>query len=239
MAKQLTRTNFLKDYGAGLLHLFYPRLCEGCNKSLLPQEELLCIACEMHLAKTSYHHLAENETSLRLSGRVPFVHASSFAYFSHDSLVQHLVLGLKYREKKRTGIYLGSLFGLDLRHAGWKADAIIPVPLHPKKEALRGYNQSMLIAKGIGKTLGVPVIDDALIRNKATETQTDKSREERAQNVTDAFLVAKPGKLEGKHLLLVDDVITTGATVESCALAVLSGCNNVQISVATIAIAVN
>ena len=223
----------------GITHLFYPRLCEGCNKPLVGAEDILCVACGMELPETGYHHIADNDTASRFAGRVPFVHATSLAWFTNEGLLQHLLHGLKYRNKKDIGLYLGCLLGNRIKAAGWgnNIDMVVPVPLHRKKQAKRGYNQSMLVAEGIADALGKPASTSVLERVRNTETQTNKTRTERIANMADAFAF-KPGiSIAGKHLLLCDDMLTTGATMEACAIALLRH-DNIKISFATIGIAV-
>lgn len=223
--------------GAGLAHLFFPSLCQGCNKPLNLHEEVICLNCEAHLSKTNFHHIPENETALRITGRIPFIHATSFAYFTHEGLLQHLVHGLKYQGRQRNGIFLGKQLGLALKDQDWKIDAVIPVPIHKTKQWARGYNQSQCIADGIGHVLQVPVYSEVIIRHRVTESQVEKTREQRAQNVKDAFKVLNEQKLKGSHVLLVDDVLTTGATIEACARPLLA-VDGIKVSVATIGLAV-
>ena len=229
----------LKEMAEGLSHLIYPRLCEGCSKPLLAEEEVLCLNCNVYnLPRTAYHHIAENETAMRFAGRVPVERATSFAYFTAEGLLQHLLHGLKYDSKKYIGTYLGKQLAYDLLQINWQhgIDAIVPVPLHPDKEAVRGYNQSQLLADGMAGLFNIPVIANVLQRVKNTASQTQKSREERIENMQEAFNVAQPEKIQGKHLLLIDDVLTTGATLEACANA-LKTAPGVHISIATIGIA--
>ena len=232
--------SILKDLTHGLVHLFYPRLCEGCSKPLLASEEVLCISCALEIPETNYHTIPDNETALRFAGRIPYAHATSFAWFTNDGLLQHLVHGLKYKDKKENGYYLGSQFGHSLKPAEWisSVDLIIPVPLHPAKEAKRGYNQSMLIAEGMSEVLNKPANDKLLLRTRDTESQTRKSRAERVDNMAGAFKVNDKAALAGKHILICDDVLTTGATLEACALELIA-CENVKISIATIGIAIS
>lgn len=230
----------LKNWASSLLHLFYPRLCEGCSKPLLLSEKVLCIGCTPHIPRTEYHHIPGNDTAARFAGRVPFQHATTFAYFTPDGLLQHLLHQLKYKDKQEIGIYLGKQFGYDLLETDWakNIDLILPVPLHPKKEAERGYNQSKLIAEGMSDSLHIPVLTDALYRTRHTESQTKKSRAERIENMQDAFGAKHIQRLQHKHVLIVDDVLTTGATLESCALA-LSDVPGIQVSFGTIGIALD
>ena len=231
--------SLLKDLTHGLVHLFYPRLCEGCTKPLLATEEVLCISCELEIPETNYHDTPGNETELRFAGRIPFSHASSFAYFTDDGLLQHLVHGLKYKNKKGNGYYLGKRFGQSLLTTDWVSsiDIIIPVPLHPAKEAKRGYNQSMLIAEGMSEALHKHASDKILLRIRDTESQTRKTRAERVDNMAGAFKVRENSGLAGKHILICDDVLTTGATLEACALALMTH-DTLKISIVTIGITV-
>lgn len=229
----------LKEMAEGLSHLIYPRLCEGCSKPLLAEEEVLCLNCNVyHLPRTAYHHITDNETAMRFAGRVQVEKATSFAYFTPEGLLQHLLHRLKYDGKQYIGTYLGKQLAYDLVQIDWQhgIDAIVPVPLHPDKEAARGYNQSQLLAEGMAEVWGIPVWNDVLQRVKNTESQTQKTREERIENMQDAFVAAKTEKIQGKHLLLIDDVLTTGATLEACAIA-LKITPNVKISIATVGIA--
>jgi ComF family protein len=231
--------SFFSELNRGLVHLFYPRLCEGCGKALSGGEKVLCLGCAEELPETGYHNIPDNETALRFAGRVPFMHATSLAYFTDDGLLQHLLHGLKYKGKKEIGYYLGARLGLSLKNTDWAGaiDTIVPVPLHRRKEAKRGYNQSMLIAEGIGDMLNIPVSGKLLLRVRDTESQTRKTRTERVNNMADAFTIPKHISLSGKHILLIDDVLTTGATLEACALALLKQ-EGVRVSIGTIGIAV-
>jgi ComF family protein len=224
----------------GLVHLLYPRLCEGCNRPLLEAEAVVCLSCSLELPETGYHDIADNETAMRFAGRVPFQHATSLGWFTNDGLLQHLLHGLKYAGKKQTGRFLGRQLGQNLLATTWISDVnlIIPVPLHPAKKAKRGYNQSALIAEGMSEVLHIPFSDSTLLRVRDTESQTHKTRTERVKNMEEAFEVSKGADLSGKHILICDDVLTTGATIEACANAILRR-ENVKISIATIGIAVS
>lgn len=230
----------LKDLKNGLSHLFFPHLCEGCRQPLVPPEKVLCIGCSMELPETGYHNIADNETALRLAGRIPYQYATSYAYFTNDGLLQHLLHGLKYGNKKEIGIFLGRKLGQALQKTDWisTVDAIIPVPLHKVKQAKRGYNQSLLIAEGMNRVLKINIFDNKLLRTRDTESQTHKTRTERVNNMADAFRVKDHAGLANKHLLLVDDVLTTGATLEACALALLRQ-GGTRISIATLGVAVS
>lgn len=224
----------------GILHFLYPRLCEACNQPLLPEEEVLCLSCCVALPQTRYHHISNNETAQRLAGRFPFVKATSFAYFVRDGILQQLLHQLKYEGRKANGIFLGRQFGQVLADSGWLDDisGILPVPLHRIKRQQRGFNQADLIAEGIQQITGKCVEKEVLERIRNTDTQTRKNREERAGNMDAAFRVKDPGRITGKHLLLLDDVLTTGATLEACSGAVLR-VPGTRISLATIGIAIS
>ena len=226
----------LQQIGHGLSHLFYPHICVHCRVPLITKESILCLRCLNHLPQTDHYHLPENDTMLRLAGRFPFSHAVSFCYFTPEGLLQELLHQLKYHNKKEIGYFLGREFGKALHHQPWLSDidSIIPVPLHPKKQARRGFNQSQLIAHGLSETSSIPVAADALIRIKNTESQTRKTRQERTDNMLRAFELTQD--LSNKHILLLDDVLTTGATIESCAQVLLTA-PQASVSVATIGLA--
>ena len=235
----MSNGNFLSsvsELGSGLLHLFFPRLCAGCKQPLVSREEVICIACDDQLSRTNYHNAPENETVIRLAGRIPVAYATSLAYFTDESLLQHLIHGLKYKGKEQNGLFLGKELGKAINPLDWGIEAIVPVPLFRKKEFSRGYNQSLMIAEGIGEVLGVPVYSKAIVRVRHTESQTEKSREERVDNVKGAFQVRDEAQLRGKHILVVDDVLTTGATIEACALTILD-IQDTRVSIATAGIA--
>ena len=223
----------------GLLHLFYPRLCAGCYKSLAGSETVLCIGCERQLPETGHAGQPDNDAAIRLAGRIPFQYAASLAWFTDDGLLQILLHGLKYGGRKDIGVYLGQILGTRLKEAGWHrgVDMIIPVPLHPAKEAARGFNQSYFIGKGISAATGIPVHTDMLVRTRKTESQTRKTRIERVNNMAGAFRINGAAVAGEKHILLVDDTLTTGATLEACAMALMYE-KSLKISVATIGIAV-
>jgi len=169
-------------------------------------------------------------------GRVKFEQSSSYYKLNKGGKVQELIHQLKYRGQKEVGEYIGKVFGSELKSLGWKPDLIVPVPLHPKKLRKRGYNQSECFADGISTSMNIPVITNALVRLNFTETQTKLDRDKRWENVRYAFRIQNAPEFENKHILLVDDVVTTGATIEACA-EVLLQIPGVKVSVATIAYA--
>ncbi len=220
------------------LGLFYPELCVACHTHLYQQEKVLCSRCLYELPRTHFHKVPANPVEQTFWGRVPIERGTAFFFFKKGSKYQKLLHQLKYHNRTDVGIELGRLLASDFKaeQAFNEFDFIIPVPLHPKKQYKRGYNQSELIGRGIAEVLNVPVKTNYLYRKIFTETQTQKSRYERWENVEDVFGVHHPEKLEGKHILLIDDVLTTGATLEGCAQ-VLHKNAKLKISIATLAYA--
>ncbi|WP_026897767.1 ComF family protein [Daejeonella oryzae] len=230
---QLVR-EYLQDFTA----LFFPDLCTACGKNLFKHERVICTDCIYHLPYTNFHQDSENRVAKQLWGRFSFVQASAFVYFQKGNKVQNMMHQLKYNKRPETGFRLGELYAHDLKRTDqWQIpDLIIPVPLHPKKKIKRGYNQSEFIANGLSSVLEVPVSANTLIRASDTATQTKKSRFSRFENMQEAFSISHPELLIDKHILLVDDVITTGATLEACSLVLLK-LQKIRISIATIAFA--
>ena len=229
----------LSSYLNSFFDLFYPNLCLACFENKPSVYGILCRTCDYKLERTDFHLHHENLFTERFWGRIPIKQGIAMYYFSKNSKVQRLIHLLKYKGKHKIGIQLGCYYGRVLRSENaisQPIDIIIPVPLHPTKERKRGYNQSALFAEGLGEALNVPWSRDILIREVFTPTQTSKSRIDRFQNVVNAFSLKKPEAIEGKHVLLVDDVITTGATLEACGIKILE-IPNTTLSMATIAIA--
>ena len=208
----------------GFLSLFFPSYCLGCGEPLTRGEEVLCTFCLFHLPRTFFHQDPGNPAARVFWGRVRLEMTSSFVFFHKGGNVQELLHQLKYQGKKEIGHYLGKLYGYEIGDSliFKEADLIIPVPLHPRKLRKRGYNQSQCFAEGLSEVLNIPVENNCLLRKKYTGTQTKKSRFERWENVENIFGIVNPHKIAGRHVLLVDDVITTGATIEACASVLLS-----------------
>lgn len=221
-----------------LLDLLFPRLCLACEAHLPPGKEIICLFCQHRLPRTDFHLLRENPFTERFWGRLPLQHASSLYHFNKGGRVQRLVHQLKYHHQPEVGYQLGLLHGRQLSVSPHYAqlDLIVPVPLHPKKQHLRGYNQSDCYARGLSEILKIPWSGTVLSRRMYTQTQTRKSREERLNNVEDAFELRQPDLIKGRHILLVDDVITTGATLEACGLHLLQA-EGVKLSMGTIGFA--
>lgn len=206
-----------------LLHLLYPHTCEACGLDLSRREEVLCLRCSGKLPVTGFQTLCQNPVEKIFWGRVQLQYAMAGYYFGRHAPLQRLIHQFKYKGRKDIALYLGRQLGLQLRQSSWwqQISVIVPVPLNNVKQRHRGYNQAALLAAGIAGTLACPVLPDALLRTEAVTTQTNRSRPGRWENVARAFAPAQLPALCGRHVLLVDDVLTTGATLEACAHAIL------------------
>ena len=215
-----------------LLQLFYPRLCLGCDKRLTEDEQYLCLHCFCELPRTHYHRRTDNPVFKLFTGFFRINEIGSFLLFEKDGMVQRLVHSFKYWGNKQLAQYLGRIAFLEMKSDGLFSDIdiLIPVPLHPKKERKRGYNQSEWIAKGVESVYPYPIRCDLLYRNKDTATQTRKTVYERNLNVEEIFFLKNAESIEGKHVLLIDDVITTGATLRAC-IKTLSSIPDIRISI--------
>ena len=216
--------------------LIYPRYCLACQDGLIKGEDILCTKCIHELPRTNYHKDLENPVFKRLYGRLPIRFALAFLLFKKGGRVQRLLHELKYNNHPEIGQLLGRVYGNDLQNEGFgkHLDIILPIPLHPVKQKRRRYNQSAEFAKGLSQSLNVGYSNEAIKRIIVTETQTRKSKLRRWENVKEVFSVANNQLIEGKRVLLVDDVITTGATIEACGQ-VLIDAGIQELSVASIA----
>jgi ComF family protein len=218
-----------------IFDLLFPRTCSGCNNLLTSGEYLVCTECLYKLPRTGYWKEDDNPVAKKFWGRIVVENASSFLHFQKGGRLQNIIHQMKYRNKKEIGFIFGKLFGHELKDTKYaKVELIVPVPLHFSKFRKRGYNQSEWIAIGISEVLGVPINAYALERNIASESQTKKVRYDRWTNVMNVFSISNPDALKNKHILLVDDVLTTGATLEACANSILS-VPNTKISIVTLA----
>ena len=218
-------------------NLIFPRICAGCSNPLLKSEALICLHCKLTLPKTNYHLDETNPLNAIFWGRVQIEMIASMYLYSKESRVQSLLHELKYKGNEALGKELGVLYGQELKESNLykQVAVIVPVPLHNSKLKQRGYNQSESFAEGLSKTLNIPIDTVGLYRKVASNTQTNKTRYNRWQNVGEIFELRPDHQLSGKCILLVDDVITTGATVEACAVKLLE--QNCTVLVATIACA--
>ncbi len=226
----------LRRYTEDLINLLFPELCNGCGELLYRGEKEICTKCRFDLPFTDFHLHADNLVAKQLWGRLPLNAAMAMLYFKKDSKVQNLIHSLKYKGKTDVGVLLGKLLAQKLMESEvYKdVDLIIPVPLHQKKLRLRGYNQSEYIATGLAQEMEIPFSTTNLVRKKATETQTKKARYTRFENMLQVFEIKNAEELKDKHILLIDDVITTGATLEACG-SVLQNVGIKKLSIAAIA----
>lgn len=227
-----TTFRFLGDF----FNLFYPRVCAACGNNLVRQETLVCMKCLYDLPKTHYSLQKDNPVCRLFWGRTPIENATSYYFYNKGTKFQKLIHNLKYKGQKEIGYELGKYLGAELKSSPLYAsvDVLVPVPLHPKREKERGYNQSDWIVKGMAECMNIPISKGNLYRKVATKTQTKKSRIERWDNVENIFALKNPELFINKHILLVDDVITTGSTFEACANTLLTA-ENVKVSIAAVA----
>ena len=220
-----------------LFHLFYPHTCIGCGSDIITEENFLCLECINQLPHTNFAMHKNNALEKKFWGRIPLASGMSEFYFSKGSIIQNMIHEFKYRGNKKAGNYFGNMMGKSLlTSTRFNIDVIVPLPLFERKEKSRGFNQAEILCNGISEVIGKRVITKNVIRKVATETQTKKHRAERWKNVDGIFCVKNPLELEGKNILLVDDVITTGATIDACGTEILK-IKDVKLSVASLAIA--
>lgn len=216
-----------------LVELFYPRLCVVCHRNLVSGESFLCSACLQDMPLTDESYFGEDVLPDRFTEESRPEALYSLFYYSKYNDYKNLIYAVKYRSKQELGVYLGKMLGERIKELA-SIDAILPIPLHPRREKKRGFNQAMKIAAGIAEVLGVEMMDRAVVRIKNNASQTGMNPEERQKNVENIFRLEDPALFEGKHVLIVDDVITTGATIASCANA-LKEAANVRFSLACLA----
>lgn len=227
----------MKHYIKQFFRLFFPLNCPACGDNLLLGEKFICTKCLYDIPKTNFHVTEDNPVNRLFYGITKVKYATAFFYFLKGSKYRQLIHKLKYANRPDIGSELGRMFGYELNGSCFdEAEIIIPVPLHTAKKRIRGYNQSETIAEGLSETMQKPVLNDVLLRYVYTQTQTKKSLEERRKNVNEAFRVSHPELIKNKHVLLVDDVITTGSTLVACANELLK-IEGVTVSVIAIAFA--
>jgi ComF family protein len=231
--------SYIYDLWDDFVSLLFPRLCFACGNHLMRNENLICTECYVVIPRSNYHIKVENPVAQLFWGRCLLEKAAAFSFYNKGSRIRNLIHNLKYKGIKEIGYELGSIYARSLKSSGFTTgiDLIIPVPLHPSKKRIRGFNQSDVISSGIADVTGLPVDTNSLVRTTVSATQTRLSRYERWTNVESIFRVTDPEKIRGRHILLVDDVITTGSTIESCANELLK-VEGVRVSVVALAFAV-
>ena len=222
----------LKD----VLYLFYPITCCNCDSYLKRNESLICVQCRHDLPLAHYTKHKDNPLETMFFGRIPITAGTSLFLFEQNGMAQTLIHKLKYQGKEKIGTFVGYLLGEELKKnkTYQNLDYIIPVPLHLKKQKQRGYNQLSKFGESLSETLRIPFKENILIKSSSSETQTKKNKFDRWKNATESFQLIATHFLENKHILLIDDVVTTGATLEACANELLKT-KNIKISIATIA----
>jgi ComF family protein len=228
--------SYTSTFFNGLVHLLYPHVCAGCGSDLVGENQLICLDCIAQLPVTNFFMHAGNPVEKIFRGRLNIQTAAAYAYFTKQSVMQQLLHQLKYKGRKDVGLYLGNLMGETIKRSKRCADidALVPLPLHFMKQKKRGYNQAQVICEGIAEATEIPVYDDVIIRRTKTDTQTRKNRLQRWRNIEGKFELARDMSIRNKHILLVDDVITTGATLEACGSELLKS-ENVRLSIASLA----
>jgi len=228
----------MKSVFTDFLNLLFPNLCIVCGENLHKHEQQLCINCRHGIPKTNYHLESNNPIEKRFWGKVPIHRGTAFFFFQKGSPYQKILHHLKYKGNQEIGELLGKFAAEELQNSVdfSTIDVIIPVPLHPKKQKIRGYNQSECIGNGLSKILEKPIDTNSLIRIRENTTQTKKTVFERYENTEGIFILQNQNNLTGKHVLLVDDVLTTGSTLEACVRA-LSKIEGIKVSIFTLAVA--
>ena len=220
---------------SSLLNLVFPRLCVCCSGVLMEAEENICLTCLYTLPRLNIKDYTDNKVMDIFLGRVPLERAVSWCSFEKENSVQHILHHIKYKDKDNLARQMGQMMAREMPDIFVGIDAIVPVPLHKKKQQIRGYNQAEQIAIGVSSATGVPVFAELLCRTRFSETQTHKNKEDRWQNVQGLFSLEENEGFEGKHILLIDDVLTTGSTAIAC-LKQLQKIPNVRLSFLSLAV---
>jgi len=222
-----------------VISLFYPQCCCVCDEKLIEGEHFICLDCLLKMPQTNYHLQAENGAADRFKGKIPYEKVTAFLYYNKGGFSQKIVKAIKYKGNTALGNHIGFLMSQQIRQSSYffeGIDLLIPIPLHPKKQKKRGFNQAEEIVKGVRDATGIPFSNNLIIRKKQTQTQTKKGRYARWLNTIDVFTLNNDNDFNCNHVLIVDDVLTTGATIEACVQAILTSHPNVKISVLTLAV---
>jgi ComF family protein len=230
--------SYIKDIGDDFLSLFFPRLCIACSTHLVKGEKVLCTTCLLSMARTDFHSRRDNTLEKAFWGRCFIERAAAFSVYNRSSRIRKLIHALKYEGRKDIGRMFGELYGSVLAESGFMdgIDLILPVPLHPARQRRRGYNQSDCIAEGLSAATHIPAQTNIIRRTGLSGTQTKSGRYERWENVKELFYVPEPAVIRDRHILLVDDVITTGSTMEACVNALHEACD-VKVSLVALGVA--
>lgn len=209
----------------GLVHLVYPKLCVACEEETPLKGAPFCLMCKQEMYYTELHNERNNEFESHFLGRIDLERGAAMFYYRKDTAIQKLMHDFKYKSRSEIGLQLGAEYGAILKESGFMhgITAIAPVPLHWRKQKARGYNQAEVFAKGISLSSGVKLYEDFLFKPEENESQTSKSRGERVDNVEKVYKLNEDYEPKGEHILLIDDVLTTGATLEACAKKIPSG----------------
>ncbi len=228
----------LFEFAEAVLELFFPKLCIACLLKNPMREDLFCLSCKLELPYTDQIDIPENELEYRVYGRFQFERAAALFRFKKDSRVQKVIHQLKYKNRPHIGVELGKEFGKKILASDSfpTPDIIIPIPLHKKKQKKRGYNQSYQFGKGIAEVLQIPIYGSIITKISDNNSQTKMNRLARLENVMNSYLIKNDSKIKGKHVLLVDDIITTGATIEAAAQKLLKS-QDLKLSLAIIGMA--
>jgi ComF family protein len=227
----------IKTLFANFVSLLYPELCVICKEPLVENEKFFCFACFLKLPRTHYHLTSENQAIERFTGKIALEKASSYFYYNKGGVAQKLVAEIKYRGNRNLGEWIGDYLAKDMIHSGFfqGIDYMVPIPLHRSKEKKRGFNQAEKIAEGISHVTKIPMETTNVFRAKANTTQTRKGVFDRWKNTLNLFQLKDTNLFKGKHILLIDDVLTTGATLEAVAQSLLKS-PEIKISILTLAI---
>ncbi len=219
--------------------MFYPDNCVVCGGQLRMSERVMCSACLIDIPRIYFHNTERNPLEELLWGQIPYVRASSLFYYFKDNTYSSLIYDLKYKNRPDIGVFLGELCADELSASGFfeDIDYIVPIPLHRKRLRSRGYNQSEKIAEGLSVYSGIPVLPKLIKRTVHTQTQTQKNKEERMRNVSNIFKVTRPQQVHNKHILVIDDIITTGATTISCTQSLIEADSSIKVSIVSLGLA--
>ncbi len=222
---------------SSLLSLFYPNCCLICNDKLVENERNICLNCLLNLPQTNYHLQEENRVTDRLKGKIPYERATAFLHYNKGGIAQKITANIKYKGFSDFGLQMGKYAAETIMRGSSffeGIDLLVPIPLHPKKKRSRGFNQAEQIAEGIYSATDIPMDRTIVLRKNQNQTQTKKGRYERWMNSENIFECVFHKNLENKHLLIVDDVLTTGSTIEACVESILSKYTTVKISIFTL-----